>query len=278
VAGLRRAAVAFPAAISCRNLHHVTLTQSSDGIAQLLLTHKVGKNALSQDMLAALNQAVAKVRADPAVRVLIVSSSVERVFCAGADLKERQGMSLEEVEIFVSKLRNSFQEVASLPFPTIAAVEGAALGGGLELALACDIRVAGANAILGLPETALAIIPGAGGTQRLPWVVGIAKAKELVFTAGRMGSADAERIGLVNRSVPAGEALASALEMAAMMVQNGPVALRMAKAAMDHGAWQEVDKALEMERRCYAGVLTTQDRLEGIQAFLEKRKPVYRGL
>lgn len=263
--------------MSCqaRNFHHITLKQSADGIAHLTLARKVGKNALSQGLVVDLNKAVVQLRADPAVRVLIVSSSVDRVFCAGADLVERSTMSLEEVEVFVCKLRHSFQELASLPFPSIAAIEGACLGGGLELALALDMRVAGANAVLGLPETALAIIPGAGGTQRLPWVVGIPKAKELVFTAGRLGAAEAERIGLVNRSVPAGEAVAGAMEMAVMMVQNGPVALRMAKEAMDHAI--QVERALEAERRCYEGVPHTKDRMEGVQAFLEKRKPVYKG-
>lgn len=140
------------------------------------------------------------------------------------------------MEGFVESLRSSFSKLAGLPFPTIAAIEGVALGGGLELALACDIRIAGSGALLGLPETALAIIPGAGGTQRLPRVVGIMKAKELIFTAARLSSSEALQIGLVNRAVDAGSAYATAIDMAKKMAENGPIAMQMAKRAIDLGS------------------------------------------
>ena len=171
----------------------------------------------------------------------------------------------------------SFHGVSTLPIPTIAVIEGAALGGGLELALACDLRVAGARATLGLPETSLAIIPGAGGTQRLPRVVGVAKAKELIFTSARLTSDEAVKIGLINMSVEADNALITAEGIALKIVQNGPIGVRMAKAAIDGGIDVDIEKALEVEKACYAQVVNTEDRLEGINAFVEKRKSVYKG-
>jgi methylglutaconyl-CoA hydratase len=261
---------------SC-SFNTIALEKAENGIAQLALNREVGKNSLSKEMVEELNQAVAQIRGDSSIRVLIVKSNVSKVFCAGADLKERLSMPNNEVEAFVEKLRMSFHGVSTLPIPTIAAIEGAALGGGLELALACDIRIAGARAVLGLPETALAIIPGAGGTQRLPRVVGVAKAKELIFTAARLTADEAAAIGLVNASVEADNALITAEAMALKIVQNGPIGVRMGKAAIDGGLDKNIDDALLVEKACYAQVVNTEDRLEGINAFVEKRKSVYKG-
>lgn len=186
-------------------------------------------------------------------------------------------MDPQEVSSFVFGLRTSFAALEGLPMPTIAAVEGAALGGGLELAMACDLRVAGEKALLGLPETALAIIPGAGGTQRLPRLVGAAKAKELVFTARRFGAEDAKDMGLVNRVAPAGEAYDSALELAREILPQGPVALRVAKVAISQGVEMDKTSGMKLEEQCYAQVIPTKDRIEGLTAFREKRKPVYTG-
>jgi methylglutaconyl-CoA hydratase len=161
--------------------------------------------------------------------------------------------------------------------PVIAAIEGAALGGGLELALACDLRISGADARLGLPETSLAIIPGAGGTQRLPRIIGRSRAKELVFTARRLTSQEALAFGVVDRAVAAGQALPAALDLAREILPNGPVALRAAKEAIDAGLDRDRAGGLSVEEACYARVLPTEDRLEGLAAFREKRKPVYRG-
>jgi methylglutaconyl-CoA hydratase len=186
-------------------------------------------------------------------------------------------MEEHEVGPFVEGLRRMFTNLEKLPMPTIAAIEGAALGGGLELAMCCDLRVAGSGALLGLPETSLAIIPGAGGTQRLPRIIGAAKAKELIFTAERFGAAKAEAIGLVNHAVEAGQATPKALEIAAAIAKNGPVAVRMAKASVGAGMQCDLATAMDIERGCYAQVITTADRTEGLLAFREKRKPVYRG-
>lgn len=241
------------------------------------LNRPATRNALGKNMMDEFRSALSKIRFDQDVRVVVLTSTTPKVFCAGADLKERSAMSKAEVAAFVYGLRTAFTDLANLPTPTIAAIEGAALGGGLEMALACDFRIAGSEAILGLPETALAIIPGAGGTQRLSRVVGVAKAKELTFTARRLKSEEASAIGLVNKAVPAGEAFNSALELAREILPNGPIAVRMAKEAIDKGSQVDIATAMAIEQACYAQVIPTSDRIEGLNAFKEKRKPVYKG-
>lgn len=253
------------------------LTGDDAGIALLGLDRPAAKNALGRQLLGEFRQALADLRFDPAARVLVVHSLVPGVFCAGADLKERAGMSQAETAAFVHGLRSAFTELEDLPMPVIAALDGAAFGGGLELALAADLRVAGADAKLGLVETALAIIPGAGGTQRLPRLIGTSRAKELIFTARRIGAAEAERLGLVDRVAPANGALDAALALAREILPNGPVALRLAKQAVNRGLELDRDSGLAFEQACYAQVIPTKDRLEGLAAFREKRKPLYRG-
>jgi len=247
------------------------------GIVLLGLDRPAAKNALGRQLLAEFRQALADLRSDPAVRVVVVHSLVPGVFCAGADLKERAGMAQAEAVAFVQGLRAAFTELEDLPMPVVAALEGAAFGGGLELALAADLRVAGAGAKMGLVETSLAIIPGAGGTQRLPRLIGASRAKELIFSARRIDAAEAERLGLVNRAAPAGGALEAALTLAREILPNGPVALRMVKQAVNRGLGLDRDSGLALEQACYAQVIPTQDRLEGLAAFRDKRKPQYRG-
>ena len=247
------------------------------GIVLLGLDRPAAKNALGRQLLAEFRQALADLRSDPAVRVVVVHSLVPGVFCAGADLKERAGMAQAEAVAFVQGLRAAFTELEDLPMPVVAALEGAAFGGGLELALAADLRVAGAGAKMGLVETSLAIIPGAGGTQRLPRLIGASRAKELIFSARRIDAAEAERLGLVNRAAPAGGALEAALTLAREILPNGPVALRMAKQAVNRGLGLGLGAGLAFEQACYAQVIPTKDRLEGLAAFRDKRKPQYRG-
>jgi methylglutaconyl-CoA hydratase len=247
------------------------------GIVLLGLDRGSAKNALGHQLLGEFRQALAGLHLDPAVRVVVVHSLVPGTFCAGADLKERATMSPGEAAAFVRSIRAAFSELADLPMPTIAALEGGAFGGGLELALAADLRVAGSEAKMGLVETALAILPGAGGTQRLPRLIGRSKAKELIFTARRIGADEAGRLGLVDRLVAAGEALPAALGLAREILPNGPLALRLAKQAVDRGLELDLASGLAFEQACYAQVLPTEDRLEGLAAFREKRKPHYRG-
>ncbi|MDR3684893.1 MAG: enoyl-CoA hydratase-related protein [Geothrix sp.] len=247
------------------------------GIVLLGLNRPSAKNALGRQLLAEFRQVLSVLRPDPAVRVVVVHSLVPGIFCAGADLKEREAMSPVEAGAFVQSIRAAFTELEELPMPTLAAMEGGAFGGGLELALAADLRVAGSEAKLGLVETALAIIPGAGGTQRLPRLIGLSRAKELIFTARRIGAGEAARLGLVDRLAPVGEALPQALMLAREILPNGPVALRLAKQAVNGGAELDLASGLAFEQACYAQVLATRDRLEGLAAFREKRKPLYRG-
>jgi len=253
------------------------LTGPDEGLILLGLDRPEAKNALGRNLIAEMEAAFAALRDDVSARVVILHSLVDGVFCAGADLKERAGMTPEEAEAFVKRLRAAFAAVGGLPRPVLAALEGAALGGGLELALACDLRVAGGAAKLGLPETSLAIIPGAGGTQRLPRIIGRARAKELIFTARRFGAEEGLALGVVDRAVEAGKALDAALDLARQILPNGPVALRAAKEAIDRGLDQDRAGGFRVEEACYAKVLPTEDRLEGLAAFREKRKPVYRG-
>lgn len=178
---------------------------------------------------------------------------------------------------FVSELRSSIDLVSKIPVPTIAAIEGVALGGGLELALACDMRIAGSDATLGLTETALAIIPGAGGSQRLPRLIGVSKAKELIFTAARLSASEAKEWGIVNHVVDSGKALDKADEIANKIIDKGPIGIRMAKKAIDFGFEVDLKTGLEIEKICYGELVYTEDRKEGLKAFTEKRKPNYVG-
>ncbi|OQR93306.1 enoyl-CoA hydratase/isomerase family [Thraustotheca clavata] len=253
------------------------LTGDYEGVALLTMTRPAARNALGKQMMKEMRAAMDSMRFDTSVRVVVVQSTVPRVFCAGADLKERMAMTPEEVAATVYGLRSAFTELEQLPMPTIAAIEGAALGGGLEMALACDFRIAGAKALLGTPETGLAILPGAGGTQRLPRLIGLSKAKELIFTSRKIDSITAERIGLVDYAVDENEALPKALELAKEILPNGPIGVRMAKEAITKGIQVDQTSGMAIERACYAQTIPTKDRLEGLQAFREKRKPVYKG-
>ena len=234
-------------------------------------------NSLSLAMLAELGAALYEAAFDPELRCVILTGAGEKAFCAGADLKERAGMNEIQVRRTVATIRQTMDQVENLPVPTIAAVNGVALGGGTELTLACDLRIVAETAKMGLTETSLAIIPGAGGTQRLPRIVGRAKAKELIFTARRVDAAEALAIGLANRVVPAAELLSEARALAAAIAKNGPLALRAAKRAVDKGMEMDLAGGLAFESTCYETIIPTEDRREGLAAFREKRPPVYKG-
>lgn len=234
-------------------------------------------NALGANLVSELEEAVSEVSNDTTVRAVVVSSGVSGVFCAGADLKERAGMSQGEAELCVNRLRMLMNAVAAIPAPTIAAVEGAAYGGGLELMLACDLRVVGEDATMGLTETSLGIIPGAGGTQRLPRLIGTEAAKELIFTARRVSAQQALELGMVGKVVATGRAESEALLLAGRIAERGPVAVRSAKEAIDTGMEMDIGEAMTIERSMYARVLSTRDRSEGLLAFKEKRAPIFTG-
>lgn len=254
------------------------LKNGDEGIAVLSLNRPSAKNAISVRLLDDLQQHLTTLtlHSDVPLRAVILGSLVPNAFCAGADLKERATMTPSQVVNFLGLLRTTFRRLETLQVPTIAAIDGPALGGGLEMALCCDMRVVGKDAKVGLPETRLAIIPGAGGTQRLSRLIGIPRAKELIYTGRILSPQQSIDYTLANRFTET--AMDGALELARELVPQGPVALKMAKLAIDRGSQMDMDNALEFEQACYAQVIPTQDRLEGLQAFKEKRRPVYKGI
>lgn len=266
---------------SPQNLRLNYLEETDSGIVVLELNRPEAKNALNRTLASEFFRAIDSVKYDRNVRVLVLRSMVPGIFCAGADLKERLKLTTMEVKMFVSQLRSLTNAVENLPVPVIAAIDGAALGGGFELALACDIRTASDNAKLGLVETKLAIIPGAGGTQRLPRLIGPAFAKELIFTAKTLTGTEALEMGIVNYTVKQNNegnaAYLKALDVAREIVPNGPLSVRLAKVAINTGLEVDISTGNIIEETCYAQVVPTKDRVEGLMAFQEKRTPVYTG-
>jgi enoyl-CoA hydratase/carnithine racemase len=234
-------------------------------------------NALSRNLVAEIGLAARAASADRAVRAVVLTGAGEKAFCAGADLKERQTMTLDEVRDFLALYRASFGDLDRCSKPVVAAIGGVAFGGGLEVALACDLRVADPAAKMGLTETRLGIMPGAGGTQRLPRLVGVARAKDLILTGRHVGATEAFGFGLVNRISEPGKVIGAAVALAEECAEGAPISLERALAAIDLGTDTTFESGLDIERECYAATLVTKDRDEGIAAFREKRKPVFRG-
>lgn len=257
--------------------NQVLLSKGKNGIAVVTLNRSNAANAFSVQMLSEFKEILEDLRFDSNVRCVIVTGSGEKVFCAGADLKERATMDEEEVKKTVSFTRGNINNLESLPKPVIAAINGAAFGGGTELALACDIRIASTNAKFGLTETSLGIIPGAGGTQRLPRLIGKGKAKELIFTARRIDAVEAEKIGLVEIVTSREMLMHKAVTLAEEISKNGPIAVSQAKLAIDKGYESDIHTGLAIEQSAYALTIPTEDRQEGLLAFKEKRQPNFKG-
>ena len=245
-------------------------------IAIIILNRPEAANALSKQLLSELKQLLQTIKGQNDIQTVIITGSGP-FFCAGADLKERKGMDEEEVKQAVQQIRSIINEVENVPQPTIAAINGAAMGGGLELALACDIRITAQDAKLGLTETSLGIIPGAGGTQRLPRLIGKGRAKELIFAARKISGAEAETLGLVEYAVEAERVLEKAFELAKEFVENAPLSLRQAKIAVNKGMETDIMTGLKIEELAYNALLNSSDRIEGLKAFQEKRQPRYTG-
>ncbi|MFE2738347.1 enoyl-CoA hydratase/isomerase family protein [Streptomyces sp. NPDC059349] len=246
-------------------------------VAELVLDRPKAMNAVSSAMAVSVGEACASLALDAGARVVVVSSSASRAFCVGADLKERNSFSDAELLRQRPVTRGAYGGVLELPMPVIAAVHGFALGGGFELALACDLIVADETAVVGLPEVSVGVIPGGGGTQLLPRRVGAARAAELIFSARRVEAREALEMGLVDQVVGVGGDREAALELAGRIAANSPVGLRAAKRALRVGYGLDLRAGLEVEDAAWRSVAFSGDRAEGVAAFNEKRAPRWPG-
>jgi len=253
----------------------VRIERPVDHVAEVIMDRPGARNALSTDQARAIALACDEVAADPTVRVVLLSSAVAGSFCVGADLKERHGMTSQQLLAQRPVMRAAFASVLGLGTPVIALVEGYALGGGYELALACDVIVASTDAVVGLPEVGLGLVPGGGGTQLLTRRLGYNRAAAVVLTGRRHDAEQAARLGLVDQVAEPGGARAAALELAGEMARNSPTAVRNAKIAMRHGFDQPLAEGLLIEDRAWEKAARSADRTEGIAAFVEKRPPVW---
>jgi enoyl-CoA hydratase/carnithine racemase len=254
----------------------VVVERSDGGVVRVTLSRPEAKNALSRALNLELLRLAGELGGDPAVRAVLLTGAGD-AFSAGADLKERRGIAAADSGPFIDAISGAIRAWAEMWKPTIALINGAAFGGGLELALACDFRLASDTAVMGLSEVRLGIIPGAGGTQRLARLLGVARAKELVMTGRRIDAARALAVGLVSRVVPLAELDSAGRELADELAACAPLSLVMAKWAIDEGADLPMAEALALERRCYDVTLMSEDRNEGLRAFAEKRPPRFTG-
>ena len=257
----------------------VRIERHGDGghVAELVLDRPEAMNAVSTAMAEAIAAATSALAADPSVRCVVLTSSHPKAFCVGADLKERNTMTDADLMAQRPLARAAYGGVLALPMPAVAAVDGFAFGGGLELALSCDLLVAGDGAIVGLPEVSVGEIPGGGGTQLLARRIGWSRAARLIFTAVKLPAAEAATFGVIDELVPAGTARERALAIATQIAANSPVGLRSAKRAMRLGLDVDLASGLEIEDACWRATAFSGDRAEGVAAFAEKRAPRWPG-
>lgn len=261
-----------------KTVNFQTLEYSLNGqIALIAINRPEALNALNGQVFTELKMAFERAIADTEVRAIILTGKGDKSFAAGSDIKEFADCSFYEARQ-VSVRNNATQQViANCPKPTIAALNGYTLGGGLEVAMCCDIRIASENAKLGQPEIGLGFIPGGGGTQRLPRLVGVAKAKELIFSGKIINAQEASQIGLVNKVVPLADLIAESIAMAESFIKNSSVILEFAKIAIDTGIQLDLESGLQLEIGLWAESFATDDHHEGIAAFIEKRRPQFKG-
>ncbi len=248
-----------------------------NGIATIAINRPKALNALNLATLTELKDVVEKIAVDKAIQVVIITGAGEKSFVAGADIVEMSTKNAVEGRVWGQVGQNIFTEIENLPQPVIAAVNGFALGGGCELACACDIRYASENAKFGQPEVGLGITPGFGGTQRLTRVVGRGHAKELIYTANIIDAQEALRIGLVNKVVPQAELMDAVMKVAKTITKKAPVAVQLAKAAINRGINCDVVTGISYEAEVFGLCFATADQKEGMKAFIEKRKPTFEG-
>lgn len=251
--------------------------EKKDQIAFVTINRPESLNCFNYETLTELGQLTEKIHTDPETRAVIFTGEGEKAFSAGADLKERLGLSESEVRRNVKKIRDVFNAIAELPQPTIAAVNGYAFGGGFELMLACDFKIAAEHAKMGMTEVSWGIIPGAGGTQRLTRLIGEMKAKELIFTARKISANQAFHYGILTKVVSKQSLIPSCVALAEEIFKNAPLAVSQAKYAIQHGADTDLQTGMAFEANAYEVIIPTHDRREALLAFNEKRKPVFLG-
>jgi enoyl-CoA hydratase/carnithine racemase len=251
----------------------VELGQPSAHVAEVIMNRPDVLNALSTDQVRRLGETARKLAADDQVSVVIISSALERAFCVGADLKERRGVSNDDLGRQRRVFQEAFDDFRALEVPMIAAVEGFALGGGFELALCCDLIIASTTATFGLPEVGLGLIPGEGGTQLLPRRIGLNKAADLLLTGRRVRAEEGLSLGFVDRLVPEGRARSEALALAKQIATKSPISLRAAKRALNKGLDVDLAAGLEIENSAWEEAAFSIDRREGIEAFNQRRRP-----
>ncbi len=260
------------------NITNNLLVEISEGVARVTINRPAARNALSKATNQELTETAKHLAANRDVRAIVLRGAGEKSFCAGADLKERKGVAPGDTGPYVDAISGAISAWARLPQPTIAVVNGFAFGGGMELAIACDLRIASDNALFGLTEVRLGIMPGAGGTQRLPRLIGVAAAKELILLGTRIDAKRALALGLVLDVVPYAQLDARVDATLAELALCAPQSTAMAKQAIDRGIEVGIDEGLRIERACYEVTLYTDDRNEGLKAFAEKRAPQWTGL
>jgi enoyl-CoA hydratase len=252
------------------------LYEKADGIAKVTLNRPDKLNALNSTVYKELYDAFETIENDPEVRVVVLTGAGERAFAAGSDVAEMQNMGPLDVQKFMATIRKASDFIYALTKPTIAAIHGYALGGGCELAMCCDMRIASEKAKFGQPEINLGLIPGAGGTQRLSRLIGAAKAKEMIYLGDQIDAAIALNLGLVNKVVPPEKLMDEAMDWAKKLAGKSSPVLAMAKMAINTGLDTDLGSGLSMEIKCNAVCFATYDRKEGMDAFLEKRKAVFK--
>ena len=249
------------------------LLEKKGNIAVATINRPKALNALNSEVLEDLNELVELVNADEEIRALVLTGSGEKAFVAGADIGEMSTLTKAGGEAFGKKGNNVFRKLETMPIPTIAAVNGFALGGGCELSMSCDIRICSDNAVFGQPETGLGITPGFGGTQRLARLVGMGMAKQMVYSALNINAEEALRIGLVNAVYPQAELMENALKLANKIARNAPIAVRNCKKAMNEGISKPINEAVEVEEKLFGDCFETHDQVEGMKCFLSREKP-----
>lgn len=253
--------------------YETIIYDKSKGIGTIILNRPERMNALNLQAVKELNELLDEIERDEEVKSVIITGGQEKFFCSGTDIRDETSLGSE----FLPTLRKALAAIEASGKPFIAAISGLALGGGCELSLVCDLRLAADNAQMGLPEILVGAFPGAGGTDRLPRLIGITKAKEMIFLGKRFDANEAYRIGLVNKVVPVVSLMDEAKEMAKSLAEKSPFVLKMVKYAINIGMMMDLQSALHHSLRCFTMVINSEDIREGMRAFAEKRKPIWKG-